>query len=110
MDEYQQTMAADEIIDLNVNESDRDLKDHRFSQDEDNMLDFKGKMIDPKYWKRVLLVNDEMEDKYKISMVNVLHEDDQAIKKISQQSVNDEAHNAYLMISVMIPSNQHYCL
>ena len=69
MDEYQQAMAADEIIDLNVNESDWDPKDYRFSQDEDNMLDFEGKMIDPKYRKRVLLGNDE----YNISMVNVLH-------------------------------------
>ena len=85
MDEYQQAMAADEIIDLNVNESDWDPKDYRFSQEEDNMLDFEGKMIDPKYRKRVLLGDDE----YNISMVNVIHEDDQVTKRISQESVND---------------------
>lgn len=73
MDKYQQAMAANEIIDLKINESDCDPKDYHFSQYEDNMLDFEGKMIDPKYRKTVLLGNDEMENGYNISMVNVLH-------------------------------------
>ena len=53
VDEYQQAMAADLIIDLNVNEPEWDPSDHRFSQDEDNMLDFEGKIIDPKYRTRM---------------------------------------------------------
>ena len=48
-----QAMAADLIIDLNVNEPKWDPSDNRFSQDEDNMLDFEGKIIDPKYRTRM---------------------------------------------------------
>lgn len=90
LDEYQQAMAADQIIDLNVNESEWNPQDYRFSQDEANMLDFEGKMIEPQYRTRYLLderTDDELQ--YQMSKVNVIHEDDHLVAKVSQMSLND---------------------
>ena len=82
-------MAADLIIDLNVNEPKWDPSDNRFSQDEDNMLDFEGKIIDPKYRTRMLLGDDKMKETYRISAVNVIHEDEDTVSRVLQQNVND---------------------
>lgn len=89
LDEYQQAMAMDQIIDLNVNEADWDPRDYRYSQDEDNMLDFEGKIIEPKYRTRTLLDKNDNEDQYDISVVNVIHESNHIVSKVSQHSVND---------------------
>ena len=89
VDEYQQLMAADLIIDLNVNEPEWDPSDHRFSQDEDNMLDFEGKIIDPKYRTRMLLGDDKMKEMYRISAANVIHEDEDAVSRALGKNMND---------------------
>ena len=89
VDEYQQAMTADLIIDLNVNEPKWDPSDNRFSQDEDNMLDFEGKIIDPKYRTRMLLGDDKMKETYRISAVNVIYEDEDTVSRVLQQNVND---------------------
>ncbi len=88
MDEYQQAIAADQIIDLNVNESDWNPQDHRFSQDEDNMLDFEGKIIDSKCRKRNSFETDKSA-KYQLSKFNVMPEDEHLVAKVSQYSVNN---------------------
>ena len=101
MDEYQQAMASDQIIDLNVNESDWNPQDHQFAQDEENMLDFEGKMINPKYRKRMLLDNNIKCVKYQLSKVNVMPEDDYLVAKVAQLSVNDGGAQA-------LPDNKCY--
>ena len=89
MDEYEQAVSSDQLIDLNVNEAEWNPQDHRFSQEEDNMLDFEGKMIEHKYRKRDLFISEGNEKHYNLSTVNVIPENEHRVAKISQQSVND---------------------
>ena len=60
--------------------------DHRCSQDEDNMLDFEGKMIEPKDRNTELFPPSDYDPAYNISKVNVVHG---ILSKISSLNIND---------------------
>ena len=53
------------------------------------MLNFEGKIIDPKYRTRMLLGDDMMKEMYRISVAKIIHEDEDIVSRVLQQSVND---------------------
>jgi len=92
MDKYEEAVSRDMIIDLNVNEPDWDPTSHVYSQQENNMLDFEGKIIEKKNREHVIFDMKDYDDddpKYSISSVNVIPEGEALVSSQSIKIVND---------------------
>ena len=53
------------------------------------MLDFEGKIIEPKYRDREILTMSGSDEEFNVSKVNIMPEDDALVERISKLSVND---------------------
>ena len=88
IDEYEEAVASDMVVDLNMNELDWDPMNPCYAQEEDNMLDFEGKIIEKTTRVRMDLLSDDRPP-YTISSVNVMPEDEHLALKISSLSLNE---------------------
>ena len=89
IDEYEEALTSVKLIDLNVNESDWNPMDYRFTQDEENMLDFEGRMIEPQHRDRNLIAPRVGNLQNTIASINLMKENEQLVQKISSLSMND---------------------
>jgi len=89
IEEYQEAVMGDSLIDLNANEPDWDPMNYRFTHDEENTLDFEGRLIELKYRNTRLFIPEDTHNDYSISKVNLIYENDEIVKRMLDLSMND---------------------